>query len=89
MAKYDTYTKKQLKNLGLRFRTIRKAKGYSNYEQFAFQHNINRAQYGAYEKGQNITFASLLRVLKALDVTLDEFFSEGFDSHIGEENTSG
>ncbi|MEI2738120.1 MAG: hypothetical protein V9F01_05000 [Chitinophagaceae bacterium] len=31
------------------------------------------------ENGQDLRFTSLLKVLNALDVTLEEFFSEGFD----------
>ena len=83
MAQHDTFTQRQLENLGNRFRSLRIAKGFSNYEQFAFTNGIPRSQYGAYEKGQNITFASLLKVLRALDISLAEFFSEGFDEESG------
>lgn len=37
-------------------------------------------QYGLYEKGQDLRFSSLLKVLKALDISLEEFFKEGFDT---------
>ena len=62
--------------LGQRFQELRKAKGYSNYETFAFDNGIPRAQYGRYEKGQDLRFSSLCKVLKALDVTFDEFFKD-------------
>ncbi len=78
MAKQDKYTEKQLRKLGQRFQELRKAKGYSNYETFAFDNGIPRAQYGRYEKGQDLRFSSLCKVLKALDVTFEEFF-KGFD----------
>lgn len=79
MAKqHDKYTEKQLKNLGERIKTLRKNSGFSNYEQFAFTHEINRSQYGRYENGEDMRFSSLLRVLKALDISLEEFFQEGF-----------
>jgi transcriptional regulator with XRE-family HTH domain len=68
-----------LKKLGERIRSLRIKKGYNNYENFAFENNIARAQYGKYEKGENITYASLLKVIKALGLTVKEFFSEGFD----------
>ncbi len=42
----------KLNKLGNRIKQFRKAKGYSNYEQFAFDHNIARAQYGAMKTGQ-------------------------------------
>ncbi|MFM9949455.1 MAG: helix-turn-helix domain-containing protein [Saprospiraceae bacterium] len=80
MTPHDDYTERQLKNLGKRLKALRKAKGYSNYEQFAFTHEINRSQYGRYENGEDLRFSSLLKVLAALDVSLAEFFGEGFDA---------
>lgn len=77
MATHDKYTEKQLRKLGERFQELRKAKGYTNYETFAFDHKIPRAQYGRYEKGQDLRFSSLSKVLKALNITFEEFF-EGF-----------
>lgn len=79
MAKEDDFIDIQLQNLGNRLKEIRKEKGYSNYEQFAFDNELPRAQYGRYEKGQDLRFSSLLKVLKALDISVDEFFKEGFD----------
>ncbi len=76
MAKHDKYTDKQLKRLGEKFTEYRKAKGYTNYETFAYDHNIPRAQYGRYENGQDLRFSSLCKILKALDVSLEEFFKD-------------
>jgi len=70
---------KHLQNLGERLKHLRKEKGYTNYEQFAFDNEIPRAQYGRYEKGQDLRFSSLLKILKALDISLKDFFSEGFE----------
>jgi transcriptional regulator with XRE-family HTH domain len=69
----------QLKKLGARIKQLRIAKGYTSYEYIAYEHNISRAQFGRYEQGQDLRFSSLLRVVTALDVTLEEFFSEGFE----------
>lgn len=79
MTKKDLYTQKQLKNLGNKLRELRLEQGYSNYEQFAYEHNLPRAQYGRYEQGQDLRFSSLLKVLKALDVTPQNFFKKGFE----------
>jgi transcriptional regulator with XRE-family HTH domain len=79
MKSRDEYTERQLANLGNRIKALRKAKGYQNYEQFAYKHEISRSQYGRYENGEDLRFSSLLKVLKALDVSLEEFFSEGFE----------
>lgn len=78
MKSQEAYIEENLARLGERIKALRKAKGYKNYEQFAFEHRISRSQYGRYEKGQDIRFTSLCRVLKALDVSFEEFF-KGFD----------
>ena len=46
MANKDEYIAQQLENLGERLKEIRREKGYTNYEQFAFDNEIPRAQYG-------------------------------------------
>ncbi|MCB0388564.1 MAG: helix-turn-helix transcriptional regulator [Winogradskyella sp.] len=79
MAKKDTYTEKQLTNLGNKLRELRIQQGFSNYEQFAYEHNLPRAQYGRYEQGQDLRFSSLLKVLKAFNVSLEDFFKDGFE----------
>lgn len=78
MGVKDEYTQKQLANLGNRLRELRITKGFTNYEQFAYENNIPRAQYGRYERGEDLRFSSLLKVLKALDISLEEFFASGF-----------
>jgi len=69
----------ELKKLGERIKSLRLKKGYTNYENFAFDNDLPRAQYGRYENGQDIRYSSLVKVVKALGVTMEEFFSEGFD----------
>lgn len=69
---------RQLDNLGNRLKTIRKQKGYTNYELFAYEHGLNRVQYGRYENGANISFKTLVKIVAAFDMTLAEFFAEGF-----------
>jgi transcriptional regulator with XRE-family HTH domain len=75
----DLNTDEQLKKLGERIKALRIAKGYSNYEHFAYEHEISRAQFGRYENGQDLRFSSLIKLLNAFEITLDEFFSEGFE----------
>jgi transcriptional regulator with XRE-family HTH domain len=72
------FEKEILKKIGFKLRELRKKAGYSNYEYFAYENNISRPQYGKYEAGANIQLNTLIRILKALDVSLEEFF-EGFD----------
>lgn len=84
MASYDEYIEDNLARLGKRIKELRKARGYKNYEQFAFEHRISRSQYGRYEKGQDIRFSSLCKVLMALDVSFEEFFN-GFEEEKGQD----
>ncbi len=68
-----------LRKLGQRIKQLRIEKGYSNYEQFAFANDIARAQFGRYENGADLRFSSLIKVINAFGMTVEEFFSEGFD----------
>lgn len=70
---------KRLNQLGTRLRYYRKHKGYSNYEHLAYDLGISRSQYGKYENGGNIKFTTLCKILDFLNVSLKEFFSDGFD----------
>lgn len=65
--------------LAQRIKSLRIKNGYSNYEFFAYDHDISRSQFGRYEKGEDIRFTSLVKIAKAFNMTLQEFFSEGFD----------
>lgn len=75
---FTDFKQEQLQNLANRIKELRIQKGYSSYEYFAYDHNIPRAQYGRYEKGEDLKFSSLLKILKGLDISLKEFFAEGF-----------
>ncbi len=68
-----------LQKLAKRIKELRIAKGYSSYEYFAYDHNISRAQYGRYEKGEDLRFSTLAKIINALGISMKDFFSEGFD----------
>jgi hypothetical protein len=69
----------QLKKLGKRLRELRISKGYTSLEIFAYDHGFGRAQYGRYEIGKDLQFTTLVRLVNCFDLTLGEFFDEGFD----------
>jgi hypothetical protein len=73
------YQQLMLNKLSERIKQFRLEKGEDNYEKFAFKHNINRSQYWRYENGEDMRFSSLLKILAALEVSLKDFFSDGFD----------
>ncbi len=75
----DSLSKEEaLKKLGKRIKQLRIEKGYTSYEYFAYEHNISRAQFGRYERGEDLRFTSLLKVTNALGISLEEFFGNGF-----------
>lgn len=78
MSNKDEFTQLELQKLAKRIKQLRIEKGYSNYENFAFDNDIPRAQYGRYENGEDLRYSSLMKVIKALGVTVEQFFSEGF-----------
>lgn len=55
---------------------MRVEKGYTSYENFAIDHGISRMQYWRMEKGTNFTFESILKILDAHKMTLNDFFSD-------------
>lgn len=61
--------------IGARLRERRSKMGYTSYEQFAFEHEIGRAQYGKYEKGtEDMRLKSLHNVLGKMDISWEDFF---------------
>jgi len=65
--------------LGDRIRSLRIAAGHSSHETFAYENDFNRAQYSRYERGEDLRFSTLVRIVQAFGITLEEFFSEGFE----------
>ncbi len=63
-----------IKNIGLKLKELRKAAGFKNYENFAFENDLNRVQYGRMETGINFTIKSLLKILAVHKMSLEEFF---------------
>jgi len=68
-----------LLKLGKRVKALRIASGYTSYDQLAYELGINRSQWGRYETGKDLKYTTLLKVVGAFGMTLQEFFSEGFD----------
>jgi hypothetical protein len=65
---------KRLHKVGEKLRLLRQEAGYTSYEKFAYDNELNRVQYGRMEKGSNMTLGSLLRVLDVHKVSLEDFF---------------
>jgi transcriptional regulator with XRE-family HTH domain len=77
--KVDKKTDPDIQKLAIRIRNIRKAKGFTNADFFAYENGITRSQYARYETGEDIRYSSLIKLIKAFKMTPKEFFSEGFE----------
>jgi len=64
--------------LAERIKQLRKERGYSSQETFAYDNDYTLSYYSRLERGEDIRFTSLIKVCKALDVDLRTFFSTGF-----------
>jgi len=69
----------ELKKLAERLKFLRKKKGYTNMDIFAYEHGFGRAQYGRYENGQDLRYTTIVRLANCFNMTIKEFFSEGFE----------
>lgn len=63
------------KKIGKRIKELRIEAGYTSLEDFAHEHEIPRAQYGRYEQGVNMKFSSLLPIIRAHRITMQDFFA--------------
>lgn len=80
MAENDNQPIQEVIQLGKRIKGLRIKMGFTNYEYFAYEKGFSRAQYGRYEQGKDLQFTTLVKLVKAFDLTLEEFFSEGFET---------
>jgi transcriptional regulator with XRE-family HTH domain len=65
-----------LKNIGQKLIELRKKKGYTSHESFAYDYDIPRMHYWRIENGKtNLTIRSLMRILAIHKISLEEFFS--------------
>lgn len=71
------YDRETIMRIATKAKSLRKEKGYS-YEKFAMLAGINRNTYFKFEKssttGDNFTIGVLLKVIKGLGLTLEDFF---------------
>ena len=77
MAKKSSYDKAS-KEIGEKLKAIRIAKGFTSYENFALENNIDRKQYWRIENGHNLTLKSLIKILDIHKISLKKFFGDNF-----------
>jgi transcriptional regulator with XRE-family HTH domain len=74
--------KNTLVRIGTKLTYLRKKKGYSSHEDFAYEYDLPRVQYWRIEKGKaNITIRSLCRLLTIHNLSVEEFFYQMYKEH--------
>lgn len=68
-----------LEKFGKRLKELRKSAGYTSQLTFAYEQGFNPPQVNKWERGEDIKLSSIVRLCEALNITVPEFFSEGFD----------
>lgn len=76
MENLDKEIDSKISQIAEKIKLLRKEKGFTSYETFAFEYDINRVQYWRIEKGNNITLKTLIKVLAIHNLTLNEFFKD-------------
>ena len=74
MAKIKKEKPKEILLLAERIKQLRKEKGYTSQETFAYDNGYTLSYYSRLERGEDIRFMSLIKVCNALDISLVEFF---------------
>jgi hypothetical protein len=74
MKDSDKDLDKRIIKIGEKLQLLRKQKGYTSYESFAWDHDLPRVQYWRMEKGTNFRFTTFLRILDVHGLTLEQFF---------------
>jgi transcriptional regulator with XRE-family HTH domain len=73
----DKTVQKTLEDIGQKLTALRKKKGYTSHETFAYDFDLPRVHYWRIEKGKvNLTVKSLMKILSIHKVSLEEFFAE-------------
>ena len=67
-----------IQKLAKRIKELRIKQGFTSYEYFAYDKGFSRSQYGRYEKGEDLRYSSLMKLIEAFGMTPSEFFSDGF-----------
>lgn len=65
---------KRILKIAEKIKKMRKDKGYRSYDVFAWDNEISRISYWRMETGVNFRFETLLKVLDAHKISLEDFF---------------
>lgn len=71
-SRYST----QFAKLGKRIKELRKQKGYTSSLKFAFDKGFSHIQMARWEKGNNISFESMLRLAEAFNISVSDLLKD-------------
>ena len=66
-------------NIASKLKKLRIEKGFTSYENFAYQYDLSRTQYWRMEKGTNFTIKYLMKILEIHQISLEDFFVKVFE----------
>jgi len=66
----------RIEKVAKKIKQLRKDKGYTSFQSFAFEYELNRVQYWRIESGRNITLKTLIKVLDIHKISLEDFFKD-------------
>jgi hypothetical protein len=72
----QAHSEEFLKTVGKRIKELRLQSGYSSYETFALENDIDRKQYWRAEKGSNLTLKTLHTITQIHCISMEELFRE-------------
>lgn len=75
-SKEETILDPVIQKIADKIKQLRIDAGFSSYEVFAWENSIGRMHYWKMEKGTNFTMKSLLKILDAHKISLNEFFAD-------------
>lgn len=76
MSLSDAQIENTLKQIGTALKDLRIKGGWSSYETFAIENNLDRKQYWRMENGTNVTLKSLIKVLAIHKLTFKQFLRD-------------
>ena len=68
--------KDRLKLIGNKLENLRIKNGYTSYERFAIEQDLNRRFYWEVEKGRNISLLYLFKILDMHEISIEDFFKD-------------
>ena len=79
--RYKAFDEKplEIQLLAKRIKQLRINAGFTSGETFAYDNDWSRSSYSRMERGEDVRFLTLIRLCKIHKITVEQFFSEGFD----------